>query len=204
MIVEFFVVGGVLFWLLTVVAGLILIGCVENEERWIAGGVTMLVFFLLLIFLGDLGKSVVAHPLWAVGYVVGYPVAGLLWTVPWWILLVRRIRGIAFECKAAFCEKFGLDINQPIPPEMMDAWVGCISGSPALYRYGVKVSAQTGKVSPPTFTANRDRLVTCALLWPFSIFWTLFRDMVLQAIETVVDWCGQLYQKLSEWVFGDL
>ena len=68
--------------------------------------------------------------------------------------------------------------------------------------YGLSVV--DGKLLPPTFAYNRQRMVSWVTLWPWSVVWVLGRDVFLHGIEGLVNHFGHVYQRISAWVFRNV
>ena len=207
MLLEFFVVGGVSFWLLVSAAMLLMLLCVENGEGWGWGLFIFAAVAVCSIVFGTLGAAIVAHPLYWLFAVVLYIVIGVCWTLPKWVLLLKRLQRDLKRLYADFCERKG--INEPmteIPEEHWGAWSHEVYYA-GFWRYGVAFDNEgdaVGVLQPPAFSENRDRLITWALLWPWSMFWTLCRDVAMRIVTAVVDWWGGLYQRLADRIFEGL
>jgi len=204
MITEFMMVGGLLFWGFLFLISLTLIACVESEQSWGWGLFLLVVVGAVLMLFSDAWVWVKENPLLVVGLIVGYMLVGVAWTIPRWIIFLRRVRTKLKQARVRFCDKNGLDCGpgERLPQEHWKAWSDEVCWR--FVRYGISFDADKGELNPPSFSVNRDMIIVWAQLWPWSVFWTIFREIVMEFIETVVDWWGQLYGRLSEWFFKDI
>jgi hypothetical protein len=200
MLYLLFVVGGMSFYLLLICFTLLCLFCSEldDEPGWTIGAI--LLFCLLCFIFGDLGRYVSAHPWYFLISIPAYVGIGVLWSFPKWFLLLRR-------ALREYREELSVFLKRAAPTGLADnetrkQWsykISCLE-----QKYGFEYSAQDNALTPPTFAHNRVRLINWVALWPWSVVWTLTREIVIHGFERLVDMLGGTYQRLSNWVFRDL
>lgn len=196
MICEILVFGSLFFWLAVGAVSIALFITVENE-RWGWALTFLTVFLVACVLFGNLGLWVVANP-WAAVYVVlGYIVGGVAWTIPKWILFMRRLKN-RVQKELDRYRKGNNEYPVPEGQRKRNSWFS------EFRCYGIDIDQDTGKLTPPTFYDNRDTILTWATVWPFSILWTVFRDIVLDGIELLVDSMKAMYERISNWFFKDI
>lgn len=170
---EFLAVGAIGFWLLLIVAAIIMSEMMDNDAPVWAGVVAIITLALLAVFGGFNPLTyIMAHPGETVLWVAGYFVVGAAWSlVKWyfWLLKIRR----------------RLDERDP-----------GVSFEVTLYHAGV-----VRKQFPPNPGDYKSRIVGWIALWPASMVWTVINDPVRRAAEEIYARLGGTYQKISNRVF---
>jgi len=203
MLFEFLVVGGVLFWVMLGLASCFLIACVEGDNNsWGVGLVVIVACLVLLLLFGDLREFTPSRSWLLPVSFLGYLAIGVCWTIPRWVLLLRSLRVDLSKVREDFKKSQELLLGEEIPSRLYALWADCVNQW-RFGKYGISVNFETGVLTPPTFLKNRDRLITWAVLWPWSMFWSLCRDVVVAVVETIIDWWGGAYQRLSNYFFKD-
>lgn len=185
---ELFVVGSMAFYGL-LVAFALLAFWVTEYDRYEGGTLAVAALFLgsWLLF-GDLGTLAMSNLLGLAWKVPAYLCVGLAWSFPKWVLWLRKALRKYQEVKAAY--ECG-DKRTPL----------CDSYEFARLRHEYGMEITNGKLEPPAFADNRQRMVNWVLLWPFSVLWTFARDGVYKVVDLAVGCFGKLHQRLSDWVF---
>lgn len=158
-----FLAGGwAIVW--TVVLFGIIVATTENELGWVsfivlAIGVTV----MELAGASALWPWVVENPLRLVVYLVGYLIAGGLWSLfKWWLFVRRRMP----EVKEAF-QRWSRD-HASAP---MDEFIA------SSYHNPVSLSDNT----------NQERIMRWMIWWVPSLFWTLLSDLLISIWNRVYD-----------------
>ena len=171
---EFLAFGAMGFWLLLVVASIIMSEMMDNDSPFWAGSVAIITLAVLAVFGGfNPLIYIMAHPGETVLWVAGYFVVGAAWSlVKWyfWLLKIRR----------------RLDERDP-----------GLSFETVLYHAGV-----VRKQFPPNPGDYKSRIVGWIALWPASMLWTVINDPVRRAAEEIYARLGGTYQKISNRVFA--
>lgn len=88
--------GGIWFWILVAISGIVITACIEIEEpSGLGANITLLVTGLLLYFLGNkasflgLGDYISQNPGSVILFFVLYVALGIVWiVVKWWLFLI--------------------------------------------------------------------------------------------------------------------
>lgn len=130
--------------------------------------------------------------------------AGLVWSFPRWLLFLRKAKAeYVAELKNFADTKNQVPDTAQWSTELRYKWDNEWELQNLERKYHFEFDCATGKLKPPSFDQNMDRLTSWVLLWPWSVFWTMFRDGIMRLIEEVVRFLGRAYQKLSQSVFKD-
>ena len=191
MLCGFLAFGGILFWCFLALISILFCASSEwdDEPGWTIGGVIL--FGLLWFLCGDL-TAVFKNEGWKLAYwIPGYIGAGLIWTFPRWLVLLKRAKKEYKQALAAFKP-------EKERPHFVHSW-----DFQRLEReYGFSYDADN-KITPPSFEHNRSRMINWVLLWPWSIFWTFCRDGLYQLTDALLGIFGGWHQRLSNWMFKD-
>jgi hypothetical protein len=188
MLWPFIEIGSWIFWVL--VGGLCIweLICVEFEKR--VGAWFGLVGFVLAIWL--LGNFELIHFLRANGailavYAASYFLAGMLWAWIKWEFLSAKNRSAYNEFQRKWLDSLHLP-DKDVPQEYQEAWTLVVieeyaGGRPS---YQESKSDFLKKYSPqrikglviPRVRDNKARIMFWLAHWPFSLFWTFFRNVL--------------------------
>lgn len=190
MFIELLVAGTIWFWLVLLV--LTIIGVIACRVRWEGFGIFCLgIFFLAWWLLGDLAKHVQPDPWCLLWYPLGYIGIGLAWCIPKWIFFLDKIK----RSYRAALDGFGLT------KEKWKDWssqVGCW-----WYDQGMSFDSHTGKLTPPQFNSNKERISGWAVLWPWSVTETLLGDVIKRIVDEIIHLCKWLFQAISDRMFRE-
>ncbi len=198
---EFFVVSGLLFWIVLFVA-LSLITFATEVEAWPQGILALVIFIAGFLTLTDVGHPVaywiMAHPFLTVLMIPPYFAVGALWAFFWkWRNVVREAARDFREQKAASARAGYADYVAE-----RDRWNGNQANKDsqkAVDSYDVWVR----KNYPPPLPANRkDAITTWILFWPFSVSWSLLSGPRRVAIW-IYDRLKAAMVRMSERIMGD-
>lgn len=204
MITEFFVLGGVMFWLAVAILSIAFVALVEYDEGWPLALGILTVVVGAAFFLSPLGPAMWKHPWWSLAVIPGWVTCGVGWTFFKWTRLMAALRSRLKRAIAEFGKEHNLSVKFPIGavdrPKFAD-WL--MRSAYDLRRYGLRLDTDTGLMDLPGFYYNRDRLITWAVLWPWSIIWTIIREMFFELIEWFVDSFRKSYEAITNWFFKD-
>lgn len=156
------------FWLLMLVGIVGLIWTTETESPFLAAvifGVSAVAAHFL--FGVSLFAAIVANPLVAIGAVLGYLLAGVLWAFPKWYFFVRNKRNAYLDQLRTFLRGLGYegwDTATTIPDEHRREW----------FKYHGR---RRGSLVPLA-RDNKSRILHWMAWWPFSMIWTLINDPI--------------------------
>ncbi len=200
---EFFVLGSAAFYALLVLFFLFFTACAAYDDYPGCTVLAVVVFFGIWFMWGDLGTTVRFDPyrlLWLPAWIA----IGLAWSYPRWIIFLLRARD-AYQRELRY-----YILGNNLPPleqwtkDQLKAW----RDSSAMYHlrceFHLDYDVAAEKAIPPTFVANRPKMIPWVLLWPFSIFWTFCRDGLIRLVDWLTGLMGKIYQRLSDWVFKDV
>jgi hypothetical protein len=177
------------FWLMAVVAIVILFVFVEKES-WFGATLTMLVVLLLLQWFGNIKafSYIGQHPLSALGWVAAYLAAGILWSMIKWYWYLRLRRECYLESKAVFLESHSIQ-GETIPENLLNEFRG-----------------EFGRFDNiiPKARENKGRILTWMAYWPWSMLWTMIHDWVERIFRFIFDHLVKIYQSMADYVFRDI
>ena len=199
MFVEWIIVGGLLFWLLAAVITFIMVVSMHNRNEGLAIFV-MFISLLVWFLAGDLRTHMPSNPLDYLLAPVFYIIVGLVWAVPKWTLFLWSIKEEYISRLAEFKKKHNIT-TKGIPEEYQNKWkeganYGWLQESGAFYR--------DGKLTPPQFSKNKERIVGYVFLWPWSMLESLIGDVLKRIVNWVIELCSSVFQSVSNWMFSDI
>jgi hypothetical protein len=188
---TFFIVGGIWFWLLSIVA-LILLFWEIHEDKPIVGLITIGLYLGLIHLFGDasLPSTVSASP-WVL--YLGLPLyfaAGVVWGLIKWALYVnrhaieyKRTRHGFLISKSKHPCLAGIKITEDtmVPPELRSEWRGG--------RYTSN--------SRPSARANKWKIITWMCYWPLSMIWSALDEPWRYIYEAL----SNIFQKISDKIY---
>jgi len=187
-LLALFAFGTVWFWVMFIVASLILISAIENEKGWLAT-LTIVGTMLLLHFGNDkqLFPYLANHPLVTGGCVLGYFIVGALWGVIKWWFFVRNERAKYDLAFAKFQKRPKKKATTDFEKER-DSWNYWVSHG----RYD-DISFEY-KPEPSRF---KGRILIWMTYWPWSMLWTVINDPVRKAFKAIYYRIASGLEKIS-------
>ena len=189
---EFIVIGGLWFWILTALAAISILTCVEWENGGGATGLLVLYLVLLWIFSDFNPLTWLGHnPKTAVAAILLYFLLGTAWAVVKWYAFVhqqaRRVRSLLLD----FLPRHGLDSLGQATPEIRREWTH-------------HCSIRGVSSEPPLIARHKDRILLWMSYWPLSAIWTLINDPVRRIFKMIYHRLGGFLQGVSNRAFADL
>ena len=183
--VEFFILGGIWFWLLTGLFVVLLLWEIHSEKA-IAAGVTIAVYLAALHLFGNANffSYVGENP--AVLY-IGLPAffaIGTVWIFIKWFLYVNRHATRYKEMRLEWLKGEGLTdatINTKVPDKLKKKWSRQVANF-ANYRRGSQ---------KPLPRENKGKIITWGVFWPLSMLWSIIDE----------PW-RYIYDLISGWLHG--
>jgi hypothetical protein len=197
MFIEWLIVGECIFWVAIAVLSIAFVACVHNRREGFAIFLAV-VFAGVCVAVGDLGRLVINNLAVVLVTVCAYPLVGVAWTIPRWILFLDSIKRSYLAKLTSFVGKSGKLTE--------DKWVSWSieMGCDPFYDAGMYFNSKTGKLTPPQYTSNKERIAGWIVLWPWSMVDALLGDLLARFFRWLVDLLSHAYQRLSNWVFSDL
>jgi hypothetical protein len=210
---EFIVLGGVIFWILT---SLLLIGVFASihHERgsWATAG--LVAYFLILAVFGsfDLTGFVFRNPIMLLVIAAGYFLLGIAWTFVKWHFFVSTQRRKFDAYKTEWLEKQGIT-DGVMPDEMKKRWTEAAreyakNGPDHGGEYGkgrsyisenqLRTGTQILDAIKPKVSRNKGRIIFWLSYWPFSFLWTFLADGVMAVWEYIYHGIGKKLQRVSD------
>ncbi|MBI2633221.1 MAG: hypothetical protein HYW78_02400 [Parcubacteria group bacterium] len=193
-ITSLFVFGTIFFWLLATIEIIILFVCVSYDEKYIGSAtVSLVVFFALLQFLGDIKifQSIAEKPLLALLYVGGYIVAGIIYSIPKTRSYFKKQGRIYQERKREYLLNHNITGDE-IPNHLKRDWQSNVTYS-GLYIPGV---------SP--FRNYKGKISAWIAYWPWSFVWTLIDDPIRKLLEAIWFRLQNMYILIANHAFGNV
>lgn len=195
MIFEFFVLWGFWWWALLALIIVADIFFLENDNGT-GATISLIIFGAVMIFLGDWNPFpwMAANPLETVGIVLGYFVAGTIWSVIKWYFYCLNIRDRYNELKDEFFKEHGITGNK-LPMTLKKEWKNHTDWVRGLGR---------GKDIPPSAAKNKGKILTWMTHWPFSAIWTLLNDPIRRVFIWIYKYMASGLQKISNRLFASI
>jgi len=201
MFFELFVLGGIWFYLLSVVTVLIVVSLlIEDKFFWSAfwvGG-----FIAVLHAFGDAHffQHIVDNPAWALAYIFGYLAIGAGWSFFKWWMMLRCVRKRYDELRVKFVKDKKLEDNV-IPADLKDEWrKHVVSHRCHKMRYGYG-DIQNDNPAIPPLSQNKTKITGWMVYWPISIVLFFFEDFLSKLFDAIYDMFSNVYQRISDSVF---
>jgi len=188
MLAEFFIIGGIWFWLLTAVVIIALIWETSCERPGLAIA-TFLFYCALIHFFGNASffSNIQAHPEIVYIGLPTYFAAGAIWGVVKWILYVKR-KSIRYkEDRLSFllqCKVEGATIDTRVPDRLRNTWQSS--------NWGAREHAK------PMVRYNKGKVLTWMGFWPVSVLWSIIDEPWRYIYDAIHD----LLQRVSDRIYA--
>lgn len=199
--IELFVLGGIWFYLLSVITVIIILQLLMDDKFF--GSAFLIGGFIAIIHLfGDAHffQHVIDNPVWALVYIVGYLGIGAGWSFfKWWRVLLC-VRKRYDELKAEFL------INKKvtdglIPDALKDEWRKHVISN-RCYKLNYHYSDIEGyNPAIPPLSRNKARITGWMVYWPISFVLFFFEDFLAKIFDAIYDMFSNVYQRISDSVF---
>ena len=194
MLPQWIIIGGILFWSLLAVLSVVIVISVHDHIEGFALSVAGL-FIVACILFGNLYPWAKANVSVLIWYAIAYPLIGVAWSFPRWLLFLDKIKR---EYKARLA-KFG-----ELSKDRWDKWEDEVSGCYLFYSVGLVFKGDTGKLTPPQFQDHKGRITGWMLLWPWSMIDALLGELVFRFFRWMRDSLKRFYQAISDKMFLDI
>lgn len=177
MIYEFFVFASFWWWFLFGAFFLLEVLFVESDKPS-AATLTMIIFAVMIVLFGDVSFTWIRdNPGTIVAVIVGWFLAGTVWSVVKWYFFCLNIRDKYLAWSA----------DQSTPPSASDV------------RYWA--AKQDLIEFPPQAIQQKEQIITWMVYWPFSATWTLLNDPVRRLFNMIYRKISKALQEISDKVF---
>lgn len=205
---ELFIIFGspVLFWI--AISAFIVLELVFVSKEFCGRATLILAILLGLLFfspinpLGYLWKHPLETPLWIGVYLS----IGAIWSIIRWYLFVKKRRWAYDERKRAFLRE---SIPNPTAEEIANGFTpeGMVIPDALKGRWRTIIldnrQYEDRKISKPLAKENKGKITTWITYWPFSIFWYVLGDLLIDIGNAIYRKLAKLYQSISDHSYGD-
>lgn len=196
--IPIFVVGSFWFWLLLLLSFIVLVLCVEWEAPFKAFGAILVTVGLLVLF-GTLDPFdwIANHPGQVIGSIVGYFLLGTVWSlVKWWMYVGQR-KEYYEDIKIEWLKEKGIK-ESVVPEELRDDWVKYLKNK------SWRRSFEDYTWIPPQALQYKSKIMIWMAYWPWSMFWSLFDDVIRKIFSTIYAKLANTFQRISVKVYGNV
>lgn len=198
MLLELFVFGGLLWWILVVFASILIIWSLEEEHgAWATTAVVGTI--LLWQFFGDLQLQDISFgSIWDIlGLVAGYVGVGITWGVIKWIFFVGKKKEEYEDLKREWLEDQGVYGTKVVPDKLKKEFKYYLSKNPNwIETRGAKVLN-----IKPRAHKNKSRIIRWMAYWPWSMLWSLLDDVWHKIFRWAQSRVSHLMNAISDWQF---
>jgi hypothetical protein len=192
---EWLIVGGVWFWIITALVFILLVWEVSGE-RIVTAVVTVVGYLFLIHLFGNVSifSIICEHPAYAYIGIPLFFILGALWSIVKWWFFVKRNALKYRELRMDWLCEMGLEnvnLDTPVPDSLKKLWDNRASGS-----YSNSGSIDT---HAPLARTHKKKIINWMIWWPFSMFWTLIDEPWRLIYEAMT----RLFQKISNRVYTD-
>lgn len=193
---PFFIIGGFWFWALLVLSFIVLVLCVEFEAPFKALGTIVVVTACLTLF-GNFEpfEWIATHPLHVAGSIVGYFVLGAGWSLVKWWLFVGKRKEVYDDLKFNWLKSQGIKATL-VPEELRKDWVKRVRDE---FGWGSNKNYQI-----PQAREFKGRIMTWMAYWPWSVFWSIFDDIIRKIFSAIYAELASTFQRISSRLYGDV
>lgn len=203
-VVAFLAVGTFWFWALLVIEAIALFALVFNEKGT-GATVTLILTLVLLNWVSKIPivHYVLAHPLKTGLLVIGYFVAGTLWSIAKWWFFVRRRREKYDELRTNFLKDHNKECAE-VPPELRPNWRQVLENPhyyTGKYFYGYCNDEKCGCGLKPLARNHKSDILRWMSYWPISLTCTLINDPVRKLFNRIFYAIQKYFQMISDSAF---
>lgn len=167
--------GTIGFWVLAVIASILLFAFIEAEEGS-AATITLLLFLAIQQFFGfNVISYLVESPMRTLYLIGGYFVGGTIWSFIKWWFYVKDVRYRYDEAR-----------EEKAPSMSKKEWAYYVAN------YGL---------SKPIASKSKEKILRWMSFWPWSLIWTLINDPVKKAFRAIYQRIQGLLQSIADSAF---
>jgi hypothetical protein len=202
MFYEFFVVGGLAFYLLMLLEFVVLWACMANQSGFgatlsvIAGAALLALFGNFNLF-----TEIKQNPLFALEIFGGWVAIGAAWSC--W-----KFRSYSARQREKYDEKLAYFLKSnnvsSLTVDLVDRWQSLLECDND-FRRDVRVENKHGEdvlKASPLARRNKGRITTWAIYWPWSMSWAILHDFVVATWNEIFRFLHGFYQKIADASFS--
>lgn len=188
---QFIAFGSFWFWTLILCESVAIIYFLEHQKPGRLNMSIFLFLFLLWVFSDIPVVSYVFHnPVRIVATILGYLVAGTLWSIAKWYFFVLNVRDDYYEARKSFCEEQGI-AGTEWTPEQKQRWEKYFARQRSYFRSGVDSFGR------PIARENKERIVMWMCYWPWSMVWTILNDPFRRLFLAIYEYVQGIHDSIS-------
>lgn len=210
---EFIVLGGILFWIITalLLAG-VFTSIYQDNGSWATG--SLVFYFVIMLVFGQFNMIgfISANPIILLIVLASYFIAGIFWTFMKWRFYVSDERRKFDDHKEEWLENQGISDGK-ITDDLKARWTdearnyACnCSESPInnTFKNELKTGTQIVNSIKPRVRRNKSKIIFWLTYWPFSLVYALLYDATVAAWNYIYHGIGKRLQKISDNKFQDI
>lgn len=184
----FLAAGSFWFWVLLVLANILMFASVEKGDSAFAT-ICVIVFFCMLQWWGDIKvfTYVAQNPWLGILYFFEYFAVGTVWFIGKWISYVWSRKRKYNELRQVFCEEKGISPDELIPNNHKAAW---------------DTAKKVLGTIPPKISQHKNDAYMWIAAWPWSFAWTIINDPVRRTIQFIYRKLAGAMQDISNAAFA--
>lgn len=195
MLYELFVVGGILFWALTIAVLCLLMFCVDSERTF--GAAVSIVLYL--VFINVFGNAntlawIKENSTLTIVGVVGYLFAGVFWSFGKWYFFNKEISEKVLIAKRKLLGPAANEDTE-IPEDRLSDWH-------FMHLATIHYKDRTIGKFPIRALEHKERITNWMMYWPISAAWTLLDDFVRNLYKKIYSTLQARYEAITNKIFG--
>lgn len=139
------------------------------------------------------------YPVAAVGLVLAYIAAGVIWSFPKWWFYVRKVRDVYNESLSNFKKTVRLVPGQKLTDDQFARFYSSYGFDPDGHNWHFE---PWSKIMPLQASKNKNKILVWMMYWPFSLVWTLIDEPFKKAFQFIFENIKGIYQGISEKAFA--
>ncbi len=196
-----FALGALGFWATIAISSLLILGLLDNTDWPSDSTLTILLTLGIFQVTSNFQPFTLAYhnPLWAAGFVGGYLILGLLWSIFKWQIFLGEASERYESVKQRFLESRGLPITYElrkgqnrivIPQDKKVQWTDYYND---YHRSDSLI---------PVARDNKSRIIAWMCYWPWSAISFLLRDWIRKLFNQIYENVSRIFEKMQERIFA--
>lgn len=193
MIFGIFALGTIGFWLLFLIASILLLVSVEYEHPGWAT-LSLIGTFALLATFGDFSiiGTIRTQPMLSLLALAGYFIAGTIWSlIKWWFFVSNKADAYR-QLKASLYHRKGWPETYLMSKEDKENF------------HGREYSHEYALSLRPKASDNKQRIMSWLIYWPWSSVWTLINDPVKKLFKLIYKKIQKVFENISTHIYKDI
>lgn len=214
---TFFVIGS-LWWYILSGLWVILLLVAIDKENILASGILIVLYLLFLQTIADLNiiKYIAHNPLESIGFILGYVLLGILWSLfKWWLYVNEKashIRRKRYEFLKDRKKKYQKIKDKKYSGVFRESWK-------ELYNLLENLTEDTSvpdalikdwshyisyHADIPKASSNKSKIAIWITYWPLSVIWSFLSDFIHRFMKQLVLKIKFIYDGISNRAFRGL